>query len=162
MIRAETRIISLKIRPRIISQAFCSKAFLNPPNTNPNFWIRISSGGVRVFRLKGWEPKSLACPSQPREPNFWAGYPGLLPGHPRCARKVWEKQKFVFNFRYPAKKNKKQLEVKGNDGETKKIDSKIRAWIWHFFGSKIFPWTGKSYFSNRAFVKAIFEALKCI
>ena len=28
---------------------------------------------------------------------FWAGYPGILPGYPGSARKVWEK-KFGFNF----------------------------------------------------------------
>ena len=41
-------------------------------NPNPNFLIHISLGGVGVFHVKGWGPKSSVCPSKPREPNFLA------------------------------------------------------------------------------------------
>ena len=34
-------------------------------NPNPNFLVRIFSGGVGVFHGKGWGPKSSVCPSKP-------------------------------------------------------------------------------------------------
>ena len=34
---------------------------------NLNFLVWISSGGVGVFRVKGWVPKNSVCPSKPRE-----------------------------------------------------------------------------------------------
>ena len=60
-------------------------------NINPNFWVRISSGGVGVFHVKGWGPKGSVCPSKnPRKPNFWAGYPGIFAvisrGRPKSSR----------------------------------------------------------------------------
>ena len=36
-------------------------------STNPNFSVRILSGGVGVFHVKGWGPKSSICPSKPRK-----------------------------------------------------------------------------------------------
>ena len=42
-------------------------------STNPNFWVRIFSGGVRVFYMKGWGPKSSVCPWRPGNSNFFAG-----------------------------------------------------------------------------------------
>ena len=53
-------------------------------NPNPNFLVRISSGGVGVFHVKGWGPKSSVCPSKPRETklfggisrDFWRDIPG--------------------------------------------------------------------------------------
>ena len=65
-------------------------------NPNPNFLVWISSaGGVGVFHVKGWGPKSSVCPS--RIPHFLAGYPGILPGYPGGARKVWEKKCVQFS-----------------------------------------------------------------
>ena len=56
---------------------------------NPNFLVRISSGGVAVFHVKGWGPKSSVCPSKPRETKFFggisrdfAGIPGIFRGYP--------------------------------------------------------------------------------
>ena len=58
-------------------------------NLNPNFLVRISSGGVGVFHLKGWGPKSSVCPSKPTEnQTFWRDIPGFCPGYPGGARKV--------------------------------------------------------------------------
>ena len=37
------------------------------------FWVQISSGGVGVFHIKGWGPKSSECPSKPREDTLFAG-----------------------------------------------------------------------------------------
>ena len=41
--------------------------------TNSNFWVRVSSGGVGVFHVKGWEPNSAVCPSKPRENKDFGG-----------------------------------------------------------------------------------------
>ena len=58
-------------------------------NPNLNFLVRIFSGGVGVFHVKGWGPKSSVCPSKPRETKlFWRGIPGFSPGYPGGARKV--------------------------------------------------------------------------
>ena len=42
-------------------------------NPNLNFCARIFSGGVGVFHVKGWGPKSSVCPSKPRESNLFGG-----------------------------------------------------------------------------------------
>ena len=59
--------------------------------TNPNFWVRISSGGVGVFHVKGWGSKSSACPSKPRRTKLFGGMPwdlaGISGGCPKCLRK---------------------------------------------------------------------------
>ena len=56
---------------------------------NPNFWVRLSSGGVGVFHVNGWGPKSSACPSKFRETKLWAGYPVILAGISRgCLKNV--------------------------------------------------------------------------
>ena len=50
------------------------------------------SGGVGVFHMKGWGPKSSVCPSKPGKSNIFAGiYPRILLGYPGGARKVREK-----------------------------------------------------------------------
>ena len=68
-------------------------------NPNPNFLARISSGGVGVFHVKGWGPKSSVCPSKPRETKLFGGMPrDFAWDFPGGARKVWDK-KFVFNSR---------------------------------------------------------------
>ena len=56
-------------------------------NPNPNLWVRISSGGVG---LRGGGQKVRYVPRNPRKPSFWARYPGILPGYPGGARKVWQ------------------------------------------------------------------------
>ena len=60
-------------------------------NPDPNFAVRISSGGVGVFHVKGWGPKSWVCPSKPRETKLFGGICRDLPGYPGGARKVREK-----------------------------------------------------------------------
>ena len=42
-------------------------------NPSPNFWVRISPGGVGVFHVKGGGPKSSVCPSKPGKSNFFGG-----------------------------------------------------------------------------------------
>ena len=56
-------------------------------NTNPNFWVRISSGGVGVFHMKVGGQKVLYVLRirNPVKPNLWAGYPHFcqdIPGVP--------------------------------------------------------------------------------
>ena len=60
-------------------------------NPNPNFSVRISSGGVGVFHVKGWGPKASVCPSKPRETSC-PDIPRHLPGCPGGVRKVREKE----------------------------------------------------------------------
>ena len=65
-------------------------------NPNLNFWVRIFSGGMGVFHVKGWGPKSSVCPSKPRESNFFGGKSRDFAGISRQkARKVWEKNVWV-------------------------------------------------------------------
>ena len=40
-------------------------------NPNPNFLVRISSGGVGVFHVKGWGAKTSVCPSKPGETKLF-------------------------------------------------------------------------------------------
>ena len=62
-------------------------------NPNLNFLVRIFSGGVGVFHVKGWGPKSSACPSKPGKSNCFGGISRQkLPGYPGGARKVREKK----------------------------------------------------------------------
>ena len=68
-------------------------------NPNLNFWVRIFSGGVGVFHVKGWGPKSSVCPSKPRESNFfWRDIPGFCRDIPEAPEK-FEKKMFGFNSR---------------------------------------------------------------
>ena len=46
---------------------------LQAQSTNLNFWVRIFSGGVGVFHVKGWGPKSSVCLSKPGKSNFFGG-----------------------------------------------------------------------------------------
>ena len=65
---------------------------------NPNFLVRISSGGVGVFHVKGWGPKSSVCPLKPGEIElFWRDIPGFCRDNPEVPEK-FEKKWFVFNF----------------------------------------------------------------
>ena len=62
-------------------------------NPNPNFLVRISSGRVGVFHVKGWGPKSSVCPSKPRETKlFFGGYPGTFAGISRGCPKSLRKK----------------------------------------------------------------------
>ena len=60
-------------------------------NPNPNFLVRIFSGGVGVFHVKGWGPKSLICPSKPEKSNFFGGisrdFAGISRKCPKSLRK---------------------------------------------------------------------------
>ena len=42
-------------------------------NTNPNFWVQISSGGVGVFHVKGWGPKKFGMSFETRETSNFSG-----------------------------------------------------------------------------------------
>ena len=67
-------------------------------NPNPNL-VRISSGGVGFFAVKGWGPKSSVCPSKPGETKL---FDGISRGFWRDILGVpekLEKKKFLFNFR---------------------------------------------------------------
>ena len=85
---------------------FYTELPLRPPltqarerNLNPNFLVRISAGGMGVFHVKGWGPKSSVCPSKPRDTKLFGGtsrdFAGISQGRPESLRK----KKFVFNSR---------------------------------------------------------------
>ena len=42
-------------------------------NRSPNFLVRISSGWLGVFHMKGWGPKSSVCSSKRRETKLFGG-----------------------------------------------------------------------------------------
>ena len=69
-------------------------------NPNPNFMVRISSGGVGVFHVKGWGRKSLVCPSKPGKSNFLGGifrdFAGVSLECPKSLRK-----KVCVQFSFP-------------------------------------------------------------
>ena len=48
----------------------------------PKFLSPDIFGGVGVFHVKGWGPKSSVCPSKPGKSNFFGGISGILPGYP--------------------------------------------------------------------------------
>ena len=60
-------------------------------NPNPNFLVRIFSGGVGVFHVNGWGPKSSIRPSKPGKSNFLGGisrdFAGISRGRPKSLRK---------------------------------------------------------------------------
>ena len=60
-------------------------------NPNLNFLVRIFSGGVGVFHVKGWGPKSSVCPSKPGKSNFLGGisrdFAGISRRCPKSLRK---------------------------------------------------------------------------
>ena len=75
-------------QPRRRSSSFSQGRKKNP---NPNFSVRMFSGGVRVFHVKGWGPKSSVCPSKARETKLFAGisrdFAGISRGRPKSMRK---------------------------------------------------------------------------
>ena len=60
-------------------------------NPNPNFLVRIFSGGVGVFHVNGWGPKSSIRPSKPGKSNFLGGisrdFAGMSRKCPKSLRK---------------------------------------------------------------------------
>ena len=57
-------------------------------NPNPNFLVWIFSGGVGVFRMKGWGPKSSVCPSKPGKSNFFGRISRDIPAVPEEFEKI--------------------------------------------------------------------------
>ena len=49
-------------------------------NPNQNFLVRISSGGVGVFHVRGGRQKVRYVLRNPGKANFLAGYPGICAG----------------------------------------------------------------------------------
>ena len=70
----------------------CRNIWYQARKRNPNFWVWIFSGGVGVFYVKGWGQKVRYVPRSPGNQFFLVGYPGILPGYPGSAQKVWEKK----------------------------------------------------------------------
>ena len=66
---------------------------------NPNFLVRISSGGVGVFHVKGWGPKSSVCPSKHRETKLFGWISRDFARDILGVPEKFEKKKFVFNSR---------------------------------------------------------------
>ena len=77
--------LNLKQNFEIFSK-ICPEIQARKRNPNPNFLVRIFSGGVGVFHMKGWGPKSSVCPSKPRETKLLGGisrgYCWDIPGVP--------------------------------------------------------------------------------
>ena len=66
---------------------------------NPNVSVRISSGGVRVFHMKGGEgTKTLYAPRNPGKPNLWAGCPRILPRYLKDAYEKFEGKQFCSTY----------------------------------------------------------------
>ena len=67
----------------------------NEPKSN--FLVQISSGGVGVFSVKGWGPRSSICPSKPRETKHLGGiswdFAGISQVRPKSLRKKSGKKK---------------------------------------------------------------------
>ena len=59
--------------------------------TNPNFWVRIFSGGVGVFHAKGWGKRSSVWTSKLGKSNFFGGisrdFAGISRRCPKSLRK---------------------------------------------------------------------------
>ena len=91
-------------------------------NPNLNFRARIFSGGVGVFHMKGWGPKSSVCPSKPGKSNFFGGdIPGFwwdIPGAPD----KFEKKKVWVQFSFP-----KYKRSPASNQQNKAFNCKLRA-----------------------------------
>ena len=90
--------ISGDSRPAILGTVrFAIRNSVPEKITKPNFWVRMSSCGVEVFYVKGWGPKSSACPSKPRNSKLFGritqDFCRDIPGVPE----KFEKNKLVFN-----------------------------------------------------------------
>ena len=58
-------------------------------NPNLNFLVRVFSGGVGVFHVRGGGGQQVRyVPRNQENQTFWAGYAGILRGYPGGARKV--------------------------------------------------------------------------
>ena len=128
-------------------------------NPNPNFWVRISSGGVGVLHVKGWGPKSSVCPSKPGKPNFFGR---ILLGQPGGARKVLEKKvRFLFSFSKSAEKVLRKVPVRNE--VPRKVPKKV-VWAPRLRRGSIGDGTRSTYFGTfigtqfwtRHFLKHIF------
>ena len=64
-------------------------------NPNLNFWVRYFLVGWGSSTWRGGGQKVQYVPRNPGNQTFLAGYPGILPGYPGSARKVWEKNVWV-------------------------------------------------------------------
>ena len=84
----------LVIRSVHFSNMHCNQA--RKGNPNPDFLVRISSGGVGFFHVGGGQgQKARYVPRNQGNQTFLAGYPGILAGYPGGARKVWPNKKKV-------------------------------------------------------------------
>ena len=74
------------------------KTSVKKKEPKPKLLVRISSGGVGIFHVKGWGPKSWVCPSKLRKAKLFGGISRDFAGYPGGPKNV-EKKKFVLNFR---------------------------------------------------------------
>ena len=91
--------------PRVIRASFSTMLYHQGRKRSPNlnFLVRIFSGGVGVFHVKGWGPKSSVWPSKPGRSNFLGGisrdFAGISRKRPKSLRK---KVCVQFSFRISA------------------------------------------------------------
>ena len=97
--RAFSRILSVGSFPYICVRKMPRENLPGKKNEqNPNCLVRISSGGVGVFRVKGRGARSSVCASRPRETKLFGriswDFCRDIPGAPEKL----QKKEFVFNF----------------------------------------------------------------
>ena len=89
----EKKIFLPGARPKFKLKNFKKKARKSgtKKEPKPKLLSPIFSGGVGVFHVKGWGPKSSVCPSKPRESNFFGGisrdFAGISRKRPKSLRK---------------------------------------------------------------------------
>ena len=70
----------------------------NMTGTKKEHKLRMSCGGVGVFHVKGWGPKSSVCHSEPKETKLFSGISRDFCQDILGAPEKFEKTKFVFYF----------------------------------------------------------------
>ena len=78
--------------------AMIFNASIEKRSTNSNFWVRISSGGVRVVHVKGYGAKKLGMSLETQgDQTFWWRVSRKIAGTSLRCPKGLRTKKFVFN-----------------------------------------------------------------
>ena len=91
------------------------------------------SGGVGVFHVKGWGPKSSVCPSTTGKSNFWGGISRDFAGISRRCPKKFEKKKVCVQFSTPTllKKEAARAVLRGeNSGNALEASKALNFRVW--------------------------------
>ena len=91
-------LVSQTSRPRARGRPlFADNLKARRKSPNPNFFVRISSGGVGFFYVKGWGPKRSVCPSKPREIKLFGRISRDFAWDVAGVPEKFKKTKFVFD-----------------------------------------------------------------